>query len=81
MTKPTPSSPEAVSVAVEDDTTALVAKLSDVLTPGFVVEFDPIEAEQAGAFVEDALSEPDAAESHIDLVDASAPAVSGSEER
>ncbi|MER2518431.1 MAG: protein TraD, partial [Candidatus Accumulibacter phosphatis] len=32
------------------------------------------EAEQAGAFVEDALSEQDAAESDIDLVDATAPA-------
>ena len=32
------------------------------------------EAEQAGAFVEDALSEHDAVESDIDLVDATAPA-------
>jgi hypothetical protein len=30
------------------------------LTPGFQAEFDPAEAEAAGAFVEDALSESDA---------------------
>jgi hypothetical protein len=42
-------------------------KLADAMTPGLHVEFDPEEAEQAGAFVEDALSEQDAAESGIDL--------------
>ena len=31
-------------------------------TPGYEVEFDPEEAELAGAFVEDALSEQDAME-------------------
>jgi hypothetical protein len=45
------------------------------MTPGYQAEFDPDEAEQAGAFVEDALSEQDAVESDIDLVDATAPAV------
>ena len=44
-------------------------KLSDAWTPGFEVEFDPDEAERAGAFVEDALSEQDAADSTEDLVD------------
>jgi hypothetical protein len=39
------------------------------LTPGYQAEFDPEEAERAGAFVEDALSEQDAAESGDDLVE------------
>ena len=52
---------------------ALREKLIDALTPGYQVEFDPDEAEQAGAFVEDALSEQDAAESDIDLLDATGP--------
>ena len=49
---------------------ALLEKLTDSLIPGLQVEFDPEEAEQAGAFVEDALSEKDAMESSIDLLDA-----------
>ena len=52
---------------------ALCEKLLDAMTPGYQAEFDPDEAEQAGAFVEDALSEQDAAESDIDLVDTTAP--------
>jgi hypothetical protein len=44
-------------------------KLIDAQTPGYQAEFDPEEAERAGAFVEDALSEEDAAASHIDLID------------
>ena len=44
-------------------------KLVDALTPGYQVEFDPEEAEEAGAFKEDALNEEDAAESNIDLAD------------
>lgn len=48
-------------------------KLIDALIPGFQVEFDPEEAEQAGAFVEDALNEQDAAESDVDLLDATVP--------
>ncbi|CAG1020114.1 Protein TraD [Methylococcales bacterium] len=44
-------------------------KLIDAMTPGYQVEFDPEEAELAGAFVEDALSEKDALESSIDLLD------------
>lgn len=35
-------------------------KLIDAQTPGYQAEFDPIEAEAAGAFAEDALSEADA---------------------
>jgi len=44
-------------------------KLIDAMTPGYQVEFDPEEAELAGAFIEDALSEKDALESSIDLID------------
>ena len=47
-------------------------KLADAMTPGYQAEFDPEEAEQAGAFIEDALSEQDALESDIDLVEAGA---------
>jgi hypothetical protein len=45
-------------------------KLQDALTPGYQAEFDPEEADQAGAFFEDALSEQDAMESDTDLMDA-----------
>lgn len=46
---------------------ALGEKLADAMTPGLLVEFDPEEAERVGAFVEDALTEGDAAESSVDL--------------
>jgi hypothetical protein len=46
----------------------VTGKLFDADTPGFQVEFDPEEAELAGAFAEDALSEEAALESGIDLV-------------
>lgn len=46
--------------------TALLEKLADALIPGFQAEFDPDEAEQAGAFQEDALSEQDAFDSVAD---------------
>ena len=62
---------------IDDETNAADAlreKLADAMTPGYQVEFDPDEAERAGAFVEDALSEADAAESGIDLIDAGVPA-------
>ena len=41
-------------------------KLIDAMTPGYQAEFDPEEAERAGAFVEDALSEADALASVVD---------------
>lgn len=47
----------------------LAEKLTDAMVPGAIVEFDPEEAERAGAFVEDALSESDALESDIDLLE------------
>ena len=50
-------------------TEALREKLTDAQTPGYQAEFDPEEAERAGSFVEDALSEEDAADSNADLVD------------
>lgn len=52
---------------------ALREKLDDAMTPGYQTEFDPDEAEIVGAFVEDALSEEDAAESDADLIDATVP--------
>jgi hypothetical protein len=56
-----PSSTEATTAAV------LREKLNDTMTPGFLAEFDAVEAEQVGAFTEDALSEVDALDSTIDL--------------
>lgn len=41
-------------------------KLTDMETPGFAAEFDPLEAERLGAFKEDALTEQDALDSTID---------------
>lgn len=43
-----------------------VSKLHDALTPGFAAEFTPAEAEMAGAFREDALSEAEAFDSALD---------------
>lgn len=51
-----------------DASEALNEKLRDEQIPGFEVEFDPEEAEKAGAFEEDALSEADALESSTDWV-------------
>ena len=45
------------------DAEVLGAKLSDAMTPGFITEFDPAEAEAAGAFEEHALTEADALQS------------------
>ncbi|HAK9808857.1 TPA: conjugal transfer protein TraD [Escherichia coli] len=64
--------PLTVLRPIDDDAAArdaLREKMTDALTPGFQVEFDPDEADRAGAFVEDALSEQDAAESGDDLVE------------
>jgi hypothetical protein len=66
------STDEISSGTVVDDeasaVAALLEKLDDVFTPGFVAEFAPGEAELAGAFHENALNEADAMASHIDLV-------------
>jgi len=47
----------------------LNSKIEDASAPGYQSEFDPAEAERAGAFVEDALSENDALESAMDLTE------------
>ena len=52
-----------------DAVDVLAEKLTDAMVPGAMVEFDPEEAERAGAFVEDALSESDALESSVDSID------------
>jgi hypothetical protein len=57
-----PDEPASTAAALRD-------KLTDLLIPGYQVECDPDEAEQAGAFVEDALSAHDAAESSVDAMD------------
>ena len=51
-----------------DAVDVLAEKLTDAMVPGAIVEFDPEEAERAGAFIEDALTEADALESDIDLM-------------
>jgi hypothetical protein len=51
---------------------ALAAKLRDTQVPAYQVAFDPAEADQLGAFTEDALSESDALASAPDLPAASA---------
>lgn len=59
-----------ISLVGNDPSNEVIAeKLLDAQIPGFIAEFDPDEAEQVGAFVEDALSEQDALESDIDWVD------------
>lgn len=44
-------------------------KLNDAMTPTTQIEFTPEEAEIAGAFKEEAISESDAEESQIDGID------------
>ena len=61
--------PVAADESADDAHAALLEKLDDSLIPGLQIEFDPEEAERAGAFVEDALSEQDALESGIDLAE------------
>jgi hypothetical protein len=61
---------EVIFDAKKDAAEALLEKLADASTPGYQVEFDPEEAERAGAFIEDAVSEEDAMESSVDLLDA-----------
>jgi hypothetical protein len=72
MTKPIPH-PDAALDARRPAPDTVREKLTDALTPGYQAEFDPIEAERAGAFVEDALSEADALESPFDGTGATAP--------
>ena len=68
---------DIVDAALAHD--AVREKLADALTPGYQAEFDPAEAEAAGAFAEDALSEDDALDSvHDDVHFAATPASSKS---
>ena len=53
-------------------TEALREKLADAQTPGYQAEFDPDEADRAGAFAEDALSEGDALASKQEREEAAA---------
>ncbi|BAU77415.1 hypothetical protein [Metapseudomonas furukawaii] len=46
-----------------------VEKLRDAEVPGFEVEMDPDEADLVGAFQEDALSEQEAKDSTVDLLE------------
>jgi|JI8StandDraft_1071087.scaffolds.fasta_scaffold02855_4 hypothetical protein len=72
-TLPPNAAPQARAANDEANAAAVLhEKLADAMTPGYQAEFDPEEAEQAGAFAEDALSEEDALESDIDLVEAAA---------
>lgn len=57
----------------------VIEKLQDALTPGYQAEFDPAEAEAAGAFQEDALSEADALASSHDTLHFHAPAAPAKE--
>lgn len=47
---------------------AVKEKLSDLCTPSYQVEFDPLEAEQVGAFIEDSMTEEDALNSSTDAI-------------
>ena len=60
---------------VADQVLSAQAKLSDAQLPGFLAEFNPAEAELAGAFIEDALSEADARASAEDLMPPAPPPV------
>ena len=66
MTTEQEKNPEAVNTETSPEA-VIREKLIDAMTPGFQAEFDPDEAEQAGAFFEDALSEEDAMASDVDL--------------
>ena len=61
---------EDIFAKPSDAAAALREKLADAEVPGYQAEFDPDEAERAGAFVEDAMSEQDALESTIDQLEA-----------
>jgi len=63
-----PLGEEAITPPDMSNLEVLHEKLDDAATPGFhQAEFDPDEAERAGAFEEDALSEEDALNSVTDL--------------
>ncbi len=52
---------------VKNESLPVIAeKMLDAAIPGIQIEFSPLEAQVAGAFIEDALTEKDAIESSID---------------
>ena len=63
--KPSSSPSPEPEWPVDDD--VIRAKYEAMHCPGFVVTFDPHEADALGAFVEDAMTEEEALESAIDL--------------
>lgn len=69
MIDPTPTD-QAVTAFGDE---VIRQKLIDAETPGAVVELDPDEADRAGAFAEDALSEADAREAEEGLDQFAAP--------
>lgn len=52
-----------------DNNSLVYEKMNDALTPGFYAEFDPDEAQQVGAFLEDALTIHEASDSCSDSED------------
>jgi hypothetical protein len=52
-----------------NDSDVALEKLADADNPGFIVDVDPDEAERLGAFMEDALTEQDALDGSVDLLD------------
>lgn len=71
-------------VSVIDDletaTAALREKMVDACVPGYRAEFAPDEADLAGAFIEDALTEQYAAESDTELIEAIRPVPGNNQE-
>jgi hypothetical protein len=53
----------------QNDTDITLQKLADANIHGFIVDVDPDEADLLGAFVEDALTEQDAMDGGVDLVE------------
>ena len=69
--------PSFIDLIIDDLAIAaatLREKMRDAEVPGFHAEFAPDEAEMVGTFVEDALSENDAAERDTELISAIKPA-------
>ena len=67
MTDPKNPLPTVPARRTAEELAAIVRqKFIDLETPGAIIEFDPEEAEYAGAFIEDALSEEDALASVYD---------------
>lgn len=66
-----PTNQDPIRVDEQDHAeSAFEEKMRDALTPGVEVECSPEEAQKAGAFIEDALTEDDAIQSNIDLLEA-----------